>query len=85
MSVTPHERILSRSNVWFTLSKALRKSIKTAPAGAYEGGCTCTMGEKSSVQKCPKEERKFRPDMSAKKNVYVPLSYDKIKTNQRAL
>ena len=25
--------------------------------------------EKSSAQKCPKEERKFRPDMSAKKNV----------------
>ena len=36
--------------------------------------------EKSSAQKCPKEERKFRPDMSAKKNVHVPLRYDKIKT-----
>ena len=36
--------------------------------------------EKSSAQKCPKEERKFRPDMSVKKNVHVPLRYDKIKT-----
>ena len=37
---------------------------------------------KSSAQKCPKEERKFRPDMSAKKNVHVPLRYDKIKTKK---
>ena len=29
-----------------------------------------------------KEERKFRPDMSAKKNVRVPLRYDKIKTKK---
>ena len=36
--------------------------------------------EKSSAQKCPKEERKFRPDMAAKRNVHVPLRYDKIKT-----
>ena len=34
------------------------------------------------AQKCPKEERKFRPDMSAKKNVHVPLRYDKIKTKK---
>ena len=38
--------------------------------------------EKSSAQKCPKEERKFRPDMSAKKNVHVPLRYHKIKTKK---
>ena len=38
--------------------------------------------EKCSAQKCPKEERKFRPDMSAKKNVHVPLRYDKIKTKK---
>ena len=38
--------------------------------------------EKSSAQKCPKEERKFRPDMSAKKNLNVPLRYDKIKTKK---
>ena len=38
--------------------------------------------EKSSAQKCPKEERKFRPDMSAKKNVHVPLRYDKIKAKK---
>ena len=35
--------------------------------------------EKSSAQKCPKEETKFRPDMLAKKNVHIPLRYDKIK------
>ena len=38
--------------------------------------------EKSSAQKRPKEEKKFRPDMSAKKNVHVPLRYDKIKTKK---
>ena len=37
---------------------------------------------KSSAQKCPKEERKFRPDISAKKNVHVPLRYHKIKTKK---
>ena len=36
--------------------------------------------KKSSAQKCPKEERKFHPDMSAKKNVHVSLRCDKIKT-----
>ena len=35
--------------------------------------------EKSSAQKRPKEERKFCPDMSSKKNVHVLLRYDKIK------
>ena len=35
--------------------------------------------EKSSAQKCPKEERKFRPNMSAKKIVHVPFRYDKLK------
>ena len=58
-----------------------------ALAGAYAGGCTgCTCTpptwEKGSAQKCPKEEKKFRPDMSAKKNVHVPLRYDKIKTKK---
>ena len=38
--------------------------------------------EKSSAQKCPKEERKFRPDMSEKRNVHVPLRYDKVKTKK---
>ena len=38
--------------------------------------------EKSSAQKCLKEERKFRPDMSAKKNEHVSLRYDKIKTKK---
>ena len=50
-------------------------------------GCTCTppppTWEKGSAQKCPKEERKFRPDMSAKKNVHVPFRYDKIKLTKR--
>ena len=55
--------------------------------GVYAGGCTgCTCTpptwEKSSAQKCPKEERKFRPDISAKKNVHVPLRYHKIKTKK---
>ena len=38
--------------------------------------------EKSSAQKCPKEERKFGPDMLAKKNVHVPLRCHKIKTKK---
>ena len=38
--------------------------------------------EKRSAQKCPREERKFRPDMLAKKNMHVPLRYDKIKTKE---
>ena len=38
--------------------------------------------EKSSAQKCPKEERRFRPDVSAKKYVHVPLRYDKIRTKK---
>ena len=58
---------------------------KLATPGAYEdggggGGGAHPTWEKASAQKCPKEERKFRPNMSAKKNVYVPLRYDKIKT-----
>ena len=38
--------------------------------------------KKCFAQKCLKEEKKFRPDMSdmsAKKNVHVPLRYDKLK------
>ena len=38
--------------------------------------------EKSSAQKCSKEERKLRPDMAAKRKVHVPLRYDKIKTKK---
>ena len=38
--------------------------------------------EKRSAQKCPKEERKFRPDMSAKKNVHILLRYHKTKTKK---
>ena len=49
--------------------------------GGGGGGGECTW-EKSSAQKCPKEERKVRPDMSAKTNVHVPLRYDKIKTKK---
>ena len=36
--------------------------------------------EKSFAQKCPKEEIKFRPEISAKQNVYIPLRYDKTNT-----
>ena len=46
-------------------------------------GCRCTPPpEKNSTQKCPKEERTFRPDMSVNKNVHVPLRYDRIKTKK---
>ena len=55
-------------------------------AGPYAGGVHWVhvhppppTWEKGSAQKCPKEERKFRPDMSAKKNVHVPFRYDKTK------
>ena len=37
---------------------------------------------KSSALKCPKEKRNFRPDMSAKRNVLVPLRYHKIETKK---
>ena len=58
-------------------------------AGAYAGGGgVCALGarapptwEKKSAQKCPKR-RKLRPEMSAKKNVHVPLRYHKIKTKK---
>ena len=39
-------------------------------------------GKKLPLRNVPKEERKFRPNMSAKKDVYVPLRYDKIKTKK---
>ena len=58
-------------------------------SGAYAGGCMgCTYNpppptwEKRSAQKCRKEERKFRPDTSAKKIMRVPFRYDKIKTKK---
>ena len=57
-------------------------------AGAYAGGALRARAtpaptrEKSSAQKCPQEERKFRPDMSAKKIVHVQLRYNKIKTEK---
>ena len=38
--------------------------------------------ENSSAHTCPKHDGKFRPDMSAKRNVQVPLRYDKIKTKK---
>ena len=68
-----------------------RFTIKKIPAGAYAGGGVHWVHvqppppptwEKSSAQKCPKEKRKFRPDMSAKKNVHVPLRYHKVKTKK---
>ena len=66
-----------------------RRHIKQL-AGAYAGGGGALGArapppptwEKSSAQKCPKEERKFRPDMSVKKNVHDPPRYDKIKTKK---
>ena len=55
--------------------------------GAYAGGVHWEhvhppTWEKGSAQKCPKEKRKFRQDISAKKNVHVPLRYHKIKTKK---
>ena len=62
------------------------QKVKFGSTGADAGGCTgCTCTpphpawEKSSTQKCPKEERKFGPDISAKKKALVPLRYHKIK------
>ena len=61
--------------------------MKAYEVGAYAGGgctgCTCTLTtwEESSAQKRPKEERKFRPDMSAKKE--SALTYDKINAKKR--
>ena len=43
---------------------------------------THTPGKKVPLRIGPKEERKFRPDVSAKKNAHVPLRYDKIKTKK---
>ena len=62
-------------------------SSRDTKAGAYVGVGVRTpppppTWKKSSTQKCPKEERKFRSDKSAKKNVHVPLRYDKIKTKK---
>ena len=37
--------------------------------------------KKRSAQKRPKEERKFRPDILAKR-MHVPLRYNKIKTKK---
>ena len=37
------------------------------------GGAPPPTWETSSAQKCPKEERNFRPDILARKNVHVPL------------
>ena len=56
-------------------------------SGAYAGGVHWVhvhppSWDRSSAQKCLKEERKFRPDMSVKTNVHVPLRYDKIKTKK---
>ena len=51
-------------------------------AGAYAGG-TCTPHlEKMFRSVMSKRGEKFRPDISANKNVHVPLRYDKIKTNK---
>ena len=50
---------------------------RTREGGGALGARAPPTWEKSSAQKCPKEERKFRPDMSAKKNMHVPLRYHK--------
>ena len=55
-------------------------------SGAYAGALGARAPppphlKKSSAQKRPKEERKFRPDMPARK-MHVPLRFDKIKTKK---
>ena len=69
-------------------------NLRTPFAGAYAEGGGGALGarahtppppphlEKSSAQRYSKEERKFRPDMSAKESVHVPLRYDKMKTKK---
>ena len=68
--------------------QAHRAAFVSKSAGAYagEGGALGARApptrRKSSPQKCPKEEKKFRPDISAKKSVHVPLRCHKIKTKK---
>ena len=79
-------------HLWFLTSherEAVTMSLKIMYSRRVcRGGtrCTCTPppGKKGSAQKCPNEERKFRSDMLAKKNVCVPPRYDKIKTKKVA-
>ena len=61
---------------------------RACTAGAYAGGCALGarvspphLGKKVPLRNV-QEERKFRQDMSARKNVRVPLRYDKIKTKK---
>ena len=54
------------------------RRVRRGGGGALGARASPTL-EKSSAQKCPKEERKFRPNMSAKKIVHVPFRYDKLK------
>ena len=56
--------------------------IRRVRSGSALGPRAPPTWDKSSAQKCLKEERKFRLDMSAKTNVHVPLRYDKIKTKK---
>ena len=56
-------------------------------AGAYAGGVHWAhvhppTRKKNFAQKCPKEETECLPDMLSKKNVHVPLRYDKIETKK---
>ena len=66
-----------------TVSNSITSSLKNDNRRVRRGGALgAPPWEKSSAQKYPKEERNFRPDMSAKKNVHVPLRYHKIKTKK---
>ena len=58
------------------------RRVRRGGGGGALGARASPTLEKSSAQKCPKEERKFRPNMSAKKIVHVPLRYDRIKTKK---
>ena len=69
------------------MRRFVKKDVRRVRKGRRGGGVNWVhvhpqTWEKSSAQKCPKEVRKFRPDTSAKKNVHVPLRYNKIKTKK---
>ena len=57
------------------------RRVRGGGGGGALGARAPPTWEKKSAQKCPKR-RKLRPDMSAKKNVHVPLRYHKIKTKK---
>ena len=62
-----------------TLNKRNELQARTQGRGVHGVHVHHPTWEKSSVQKCPKEARRFRPDMSAKKNVHFHSNMTKLK------